>query len=156
MFDFGAYEARIGPGHYLYGSECAPGEFRDCAGVCWSRQYLTWNKDGQCDAGASGVVLNCPKFGCDDCEDCARDWDVDYCGLSIDVRTGVDYWVLGDVFLAANYAAFDPARYKLGLAPLADRFGYLHHEPYNRDQILLAVTKTCQLKEREVVVSIGV
>ena len=42
------------------------------------------------------------------------------------------------------------------LATLADRFSYLHHEPYNRVQILLAVTKTCQLKERELVVSIGV
>ncbi|KAH8060688.1 aspartic-type endopeptidase [Aureococcus anophagefferens] len=108
-FDFGGAVARVSPDHYLYGRDCEADEFRDCRGVCWSATYADWRGDGTCDDGRYGIFFDCPGFSCDggDCQTCGDDPAVDFCVLGVDADEGADYWLLGDTFLGAVYAAFD-------------------------------------------------
>ena len=86
VFRFGAVEARVPRDQYLYGQDCDEAlEFRDCRGVCWPNEYLSWIDDGYCDDGSAGIFLNCPRFDCDRCPqyDCIEDPADDACLLSV-------------------------------------------------------------------------
>lgn len=41
--DGNAFSVTIPSEYFTFGSECKDDEFRDCSGICWPNDYLTWN-----------------------------------------------------------------------------------------------------------------
>jgi hypothetical protein len=107
---------------------CEDDQFIDCAGTCISNEQLYWKGDDECDSGAYGFFLNCPRFNCDD-DDCdSRScFGNEVCWVTVYPNDfGDNSWLLGDVFMRRVYVAHDYENRKMGFAysrPLGEAKG---------------------------------